>query len=135
MPQRIYVDTNVYRDLFEGRKDRFRDLGEFALFAFKQVRDGKYDLAVSDWVIEEFKKYCDEKIIDKFLEGFNEKQVLRIIRTREDEQNAMKLSAGNYDDALHVVLAMKNNCICIVTRDPHFAEFKDLIEITLPESL
>jgi predicted nucleic acid-binding protein len=133
---RIYVDTNVYRDLFEGRKDRFRDLGEFALFTFRQVREGKYQLVVSDWVIEEFKRNCDEQIINKFLDEFKQGQVIRIMRTKEDEQKAHELSPSNYSDALHVILAKKGICIYLITQNlKHFAEFSNLIEVVLPESL
>lgn len=136
MTPRIYVDTNVYKDLFEGRKDRFRDLGEFALFTFRQVREGKYQLVVSDWVIEEFKRYCDEQVINRFLDDFKQEQVIRIVKTQEDEQKAQKLSSNNYSDALHVVLAKKGDCIYLVTQNiKHFAEFSDLIEVVLPESL
>jgi len=85
---KIYVDTNVYRDLFEGRKDKFRDLAEFALFAFNQVREWKYKLVISDWVIDEFKKYCDVKRLDDFLNGFKKDQVIRIVRNKKDEQEA-----------------------------------------------
>ena len=132
---KIYVDTNVYRDLFEGRKDRFRDLAEFALFAFNQVREGKYKLVVSDWVINEFKKHCDVQIIEKFLKDFEKEQVIRIVTTPEDKKKARELSQSNYPDALHVVLAMKSNCLCIVSQDSDFGEFHELIEIVMPESL
>jgi len=47
---RIYCDTCVYIDLFEGRKDKFRDLGEFALNVFRQVREKKYTVVISDWL-------------------------------------------------------------------------------------
>ena len=53
---RIYVDTNVYLDLFLGRSSKFQSLADFAVFTFNQVRAGKYQLVVSDWVIEEFRK-------------------------------------------------------------------------------
>ena len=132
---KIYVDTNVYLDLLQGRSSKFQSLADFAVFTFNQVREGKYQLVVSDWVIEEFRKYFDEKIINKFLSDFKDGQVVRIIRTKEDEQKARKLSR-NYTDALHVILALKENCLYLVTQNTKdFAEFGHLIEITLPESL
>jgi predicted nucleic acid-binding protein len=133
---KIYVDTCVYRDLFEGRKDKFRDLAEFAIFTFNQVREGKYKLVVSDWVLDEFKKHCDKKKINEFLEGFEKDQIIKIIRTPEDKKRARELSPNNYPDALHVILALKSNCLCLVTQNiQDFAEFQDLIEIVIPESL
>lgn len=135
---KIYVDTNVYMDLFGGdsRNSKFKNMADFAVFTFNQVRDGKYQLVVSDWVIDEFKKYCDEKIINKFLADFQEGQVLKIIRTIEDERKARQLSPHNYPDALHVVLALKGNCLYLITQNiQDFAEFKDFIEVLTPESL
>ena len=135
---RIYVDTNVYMDLFGGdsRNSKFKNMADFAAFTFNQVRDGKYQLVVSDWVIDEFRKYCDEKIINKFLADFEEGKVVKIIRTKEDEQKARQLSPHNHTDALHVVLALKGNCLYLITQNTrHFAEFNHLIEVLTPESL
>ena len=132
---RIYVDTNVYLDLFLGRSSKFQSLADFAVFTFNQVRAGKYQLVVSDWVIEEFRKYSDEKVINKFLSDFKDGQVVKILRTKEDEQKARKLSR-NYTDALHVILALKEGCLYLVTQNTRdFGEFGHLIEVTLPESL
>ncbi|MBI2151800.1 PIN domain-containing protein [Candidatus Woesearchaeota archaeon] len=133
---KIYVDTNVYRDLLEGRSNKFNCLSDFAVFTFNQVRDGKYQLVVSDWVVDEFKKYCDENMINNFLNGFKEGQVVKVIRTKEDEQKARQLSPRNYPDALHLVLALKGKCLYLITRNTKdFAEFQNFIEVLLPESL
>ncbi len=135
---KIYVDTNVYMDLFGGdsRNSKFKSMSDFALFTFKQVRDGRYQLVVSDWVIEEFKKYCDENMINKFLADFQDGQVVKIITTPEDKRKARELSSRNYPDALHVILALKESCLYLVTQNIRdFAEFDHLIEITTPESL
>ena len=135
---KIYVDTNVYMDLFGGdfRNSKFKNMADFAAFTFSQVREGKYQLVVSDWVIDEFKKYCDEDMINKFLHDFQEGQVVRIARTKDDEHQARKLSPTNYTDALHVVLALKGNCLYLITQNiKDFAQFSGLIEILTPESL
>ena len=87
-------------------------------------------------MIDEFKKYKDEKILLEFIKKFEKDSVIIIERTKEDEEEARKLSKTNYPDALHVVLARKENAIYLVTRNVNdFAEFKDLIEITKPELL
>ena|SRR3989344_3854061 len=133
---KIYCDTCIYRDVFEGRKGRWIDFGEVALNVFRQVKSKEYTLIISDWVIDEFKKYKDEKILLDFIKKFEKDSVIIIERTKEDEEEARKLSKTNYPDALHVVLARKENAIYLVTRNVNdFAEFKDLIEITKPELL
>ena len=138
---KIYVDTNVYMDLFEGRKDKFRDLGEFALNVFRKVREGHYCLVISDWVIDEFQKFRDPKEIEKLLEGLKAEHLVRITTTPEDKREARKLSSNNFPDALHMVLAKKGNCYYLVTRNlQDFAEFQNYmksanIEIAMPEEL
>ncbi len=133
---RIYCDTCVYRDLFEGRKDRFRDLADFALSVFRKVKEKQYKLVISDWVIDEFKKHCDVKVIEEFIKQFEKEDVIEIVRTKDDENEARRISSSNYPDALHVVLAKKGNAIRLVTQNiEDFAEFQNLIEIVRPESL
>ena len=133
---KIYCDTCIYRDVFEGRKGRWIDFGEVALNVFRQVKSKEYTLIISDWVIDEFKKYKDEKILLEFIKKFEKDSVIIIERTKEDEEEARKLSKTNYPDALHVVLARKENAIYLVTRNINdFAEFRNLIEITRPELL
>lgn len=133
---KIYVDTNVYMDLFGGRKDKFRDLGEFALNIFRKVREGHYCLVISDWVIDEFKQFRDPKEIDGLLEDLKKEHLVKITTTPEDKQKARELSWSNFPDALHVILAKKADCLYLVTRNiQDFAEFQKYIEIVMPEEL
>ena len=132
----IYCDTCVYIDLFEGRKDKFRDLGEFALNVFRQVREKKYKLVISDWLLHELKKYDHEGNFNDLINSFEKNQLINIEKTPGDEQEARILSKTNFPDALHVVLAKKANAIYLVTRNVQdFVEFRDIIEIIFPESL
>ena len=133
---KIYVDTNVYMDLFECRKDKFRDFGEFALNVFRKVREGHYCLVISDWVLEEFKKFRDPKEIERLLSGLEKEHLIRITTTPDDKKEARRLSSNNFPDALHVVLAKKANCFYLVTRNvKDFAEFQDYVEIKIPEEI
>lgn len=133
---RIYCDTNVYIDLFEDRKAKFRDLSEFALNVFKKVRDKEYKLVISDWLLTELKKYNHDKHFLDLLDSFKKDHIIKVETTKEDKDKARELSQSNYPDALHVILAKKADAIYLVTRNiQDFAEFRDLIEIRLPESL
>ena len=133
---KIYCDSCVYIDLFEGRKDKFRDLGDFALNVFRKVREKHYKLVISDWVLEELTKHEHDKHFNEFIETFEKESINEVKQTSEDKRKANTLSKDNYPDALHVVLAKKANCIYLVTTNiQHFAEFRDVIEIILPQSL
>ena len=133
---KIYCDTCIYRDLFEGRKGRWIDFADVALDVFRAVKEKKYTLIISDWVIDEFKKYKDVEVLNEFIDSFKEESIIKIERTKDDKIQAKKLSKTNYDDALHVILAKKANAVYLVTRNiKDFDEFRDLIEITTPEAL
>ena len=131
---KIYADTCVYIDLFEGRKDKFRDLGEFALEVFRKVRDKQYKLVISDWLMEELRKKNHEENFLSLVRTFEKEQIIETEKTKEDVATARK--TNNPPDALHVILARKANAVYLVTRNvKDFAEFRDIIEIVLPESL
>ena len=133
---RIYCDTCVYIDLFEGRKDRFRDLGEFALSVFRQVRNKQYKLVISDWLLKELEKQDHHNNFRDLVKSFEAEHLINLELTSEDEKEARKLSSTNLPDAKHVILAKKANAIYLVTRNVQdFSEFRDIIEIVLPESL
>lgn len=136
---RVYCDTNVYVDLFKDRKQGFQDFAEFALQFFQRVRDGEYILVISDWVYNEIKKpkvMGSDKELQELINSFETHQRIYIEKTHTDIQEAKQLSYNNFDDALHVILAKKANAIYLVTRNiKHFEEFRDIVEITLPERL
>ena len=134
---KVYCDTCVYRDAFEGRKAKYRDFDDFAWDFFNKVMNDKFVLVTSDWVFEEFKKTVgnDKKLVE-LLSEMKESQKIHVTKEKEDVDKAKKLSPGNWQDALHVVLAMKANAFFLTTRNiKDFVEFKDLIEIVLPEHL
>ena len=37
MNKKYYIDSNIWRDYFENRSDRFRPLGDWALMFFKEI--------------------------------------------------------------------------------------------------
>ena len=131
---KIYVDTNVYLDLFGGRSSRLMPLADFAAYLFRLVREKKYQLVISDWVFDEFCKYGNKDDLQKLVSDLDE--VVTIKRTSEDEKKAWRLSRTNFPDALHVILAKKGEAVYLVTRNTDdFAEFQHIIEIATPEYL
>ncbi len=134
MVLRIYVDTNVYLDLYLGRTSKYLDLSTFAAHLFSAIREKKYQLVVSDWVFDEFCKYGDQKYFQQLISDMGD--VLNIKRTSEDKKKARQLSSTNFPDALHVILAKKGEAVYLVTRNINdFAEFQHIIEIATPEYL
>ena len=134
---KVYCDTCVYRDAFEGRKAKYRDLDDFAWDFFNRVSNGEFVLVTSDWVFEEFKKTVgdDSKLVE-LISSLEESQKIHVTKEKEDVKAAKELSPANWQDALHVILAKKADAFILTTRNiKDFVDFEHLIKISLPEHL
>jgi len=136
MASRYYIDTAIWRDLHEDRKDKSKNLGELAFESFKKIRINKGKIVYSDFVVEELSHAYDKQTIDKLFQGVSE-----LLEKAEINKNQLKEAADlskehkiPVGDAVHGVLARDNNAI-MVTRDRHFRKLKDKITIKKPEDL
>lgn len=87
----------------------------------------------SDFVLEELKNKLNQKVFEESIEVIK-KQLIYVGTTKYDIVKAKNLSKTinlHFADSLHLVLAIRENCI-FITRDKHFEEI-DLIEIIKPE--
>lgn len=138
MAERYYIDTSIWRDLHEGRKDRFRDLGEWAFQMFKKIRQNKDKIIYSDLVIEELSIAFDKQEIGRIFRLASEEGVLERIEIKEQQaQEAAKLRRQlnvPFGDALHAVLARDSKAI-LIARDHHFEELTTIATIKKPEEL
>lgn len=136
MAARIYVDTNVYLDYFEERKDRIRPLDEFAYSVFRRAIECEFEIVISDWVIRELLgQNVPNARIDSLLDGLEQKRkVMRMKVAADDVETAKK--TGNFCDALHALTAKRADCKVLVTRNfSDFVKFESLVEPKLPEEL
>ena len=136
MASKYYVDTAIWRDIHENRKDKSKNLGELAFESLKKIRTNKEKVIYSDFVVEELSRAYDKQTIDKLFKGvsellekveINEKQ----LKEAADLSKKLNIPLG---DAVHGILARDNNAI-IVTRDRHFRKLKDKIDVKKPEDL
>jgi predicted nucleic acid-binding protein len=135
---KVYCDTCIYIDALDLNKennDPIRPLKDLAWNFFSRVDAGEYILITSDWALEEFKKVIgSDKEIKGLIDGIQNK--IHVTKTQGDINKAKALSQKNFPDALHVILAKKAGALILTTRNiQDFAEFQDLIDISLPESL
>jgi predicted nucleic acid-binding protein len=132
----IYPDTNFYLDYFEDRRDNMRPLGEFAFSVLKRAIGCEFKIALSDWVVEELERHVAKERIVDFINRLRDlNKVVLIEKECEDTEKARRLS-NNYDDALHVILAVKAGAKFLVTRNiQHFLDMRHLIKPILPENL
>ncbi len=136
MMARYYVDTAIWRDLHENRKDKKRNLGELAFEAFKKVRLNKGKILYSDFVVEELSHVYDKQTIEKIFNDVSE--LLEKVETNENHvKEAAKLAKEHkipFGDALHGLLARDSKAV-LITRDKHFKRLKDKVAIKKPEEL
>ena len=136
MTAKYCLDTAIWRDLHEDRKDRYKDLGELALALFLKIRLNQGKILYSDLVIDELSRAYDKKIIKNLFKNVSDVLVKAEINEKQVKEAAnlsqnLKIPFG---DALHGVVARDNRAV-LVTRDRHFKKLGDQIVIIKPEDL
>ncbi len=136
MASKYYIDTSIWRDLHENRKDKSKNLGELAFESLKRIRTNKEKIIYSDFVVEELSSAYDKQTINKLFKGVSEaleKVEINESQLKEAADLSKKLNIP-FGDAIHGVLARDNSAV-MITRDRHFRKLKDKITIKKPEDL
>ena len=135
---KYYVDTSIWRDLHENRRDNLRPLGEWAFELFRMIRINKDILLYSNFVIEELRTYYSQTEVDRILRiNTNEITLEKIEITKKHTAEAYFLCKTfklPFGDCLHAAIA-KDSSAVLVTRDHHFDPLQSVIEIRKPEEL
>lgn len=135
MSQLIYVDTNVYIDYFQGRKDSKRDLGKSATELLKSAIKCKYKIVVSLWVLEELSRYISLERIDQLLSRLEKRDKVQYVDYSIEQEHKAE-TYKNRDDALHALIALNEDAAYLVTRNlKDFRDFSKQIKAKLPEDL
>lgn len=137
MEQRFYLDTAIWRDYFEDRKDGIRPLGEFAFRFLKDCEKKGCIVLYSETVVHELKRdYSDERIQQVFSPFRHFLEVVPISKEQylESKKLAKLKNESHESDILHSILARDNNAV-LITRDFHFETLRDIVEIKVPEEV
>ena len=137
---KIYLDTNIYIDYFDGRADNLRPLGEFAFNLLKRALDCEFHIIISSLVLDELEYNTYKENILGLIKDLKDKNKLLIIEVNEeDTKNANRVRRErktSYNDTLHAVLANRIKADFLVTRNlKDFEELQDLVKVVLPENL
>jgi len=136
MAEKYYIDAAIWRDLHENRSDRFRPLGDWAFELFKKIRKDKEKILYSNLVVDELSIAFEKETIKKLFEDISE--LLEKVEIKKEQVEEAKILSKElkipFGDALHGILARDNNAI-MVTRDHHFEELQDMINVKKPEEL
>jgi len=138
MANRYYLESSIWRDYYENRSDRFRPLGEWALFFISRALENNEIILYSDLVLKELRIQYKDKEIENILSVVYRNDLLieaQISKSQVKEAAILcKQRKVAFGDALHAILARDNKAI-LVTRDRHFLELTDIAEIKKPEDL
>lgn len=137
MAKRFYLDTSIWRDYFEDRRDNIRPLSEFAFWFLKDCEKKGTEVLVSDTVVLELKRYFpDEKIKQIFSSFQNIIRNIVAIEAELFEARTEWLKRNKrlpYNDVLHAVLAKHRGAV-LIARDKHFLEeLSSIVEVEKPE--
>ncbi len=136
--KKFYIDTAIWRDYYENRKDKFRPLGEWALRLFQRIIEEEDIVLYSDIIEEEFIQLGFDEAKIKDILSIVDDIILIKIKTSEKQLREARLITKQrgipFGDVLHTILARDNNAI-MVTRDHHFEELQDIIRPYKPEDL
>jgi predicted nucleic acid-binding protein len=127
---KLYVDANIYLDLFLNRKGKYTDFAQEANTIFRRAKSCEFEIIISDVVAVEVTKRVSVDSI-KELRSFLGIKVHSVRKASMDELCARSFHTHRAD-ALHIVLA-ERYADCIITRN--IGDFKEsTIPVFLPES-
>lgn len=141
MVQKFYLDTGIWRDYYEDRRDNMRPLGEFAFNFLRACLEKKIPVLVSDAVVIELRRYFPQEKVDEIF-SFFKGIIVNMTVTPEQYSEARKelakrLKVGNklpFDDVLHAVVAKHHGAV-LIARDNDFDFLHEIVEIEKPEDV
>ncbi|MFH1752478.1 MAG: PIN domain-containing protein [archaeon] len=133
----FYLDTCIWRDYFEDRKDNFQPLGMFAFQFLKECFEKKKLILVSKIVERELLEYYSKERVTEVFANYAE-IIVWVEYSKEEEIEAYSFWLKTnkkfpFSDVLHSIIA-RNHKVTLVTRDKHFEEI-GIIKPKLPEEL
>ena len=134
--EKYYLDTSVWMDYYEDRKDSSNDLGDAAFRLLSKLLASKSRIVVSTFLLRELETaYSLDKIRGLALPF--EKLMEKVDVSDKQREEAKKIAEERgipKGDVIHAVLARDNKAI-LVSRDKHFQLLKDICEAVKPEEI
>ena len=136
MVEKYYLDTSIWMDYYEDRKDPSKDIGEFAFKLLVKLLASKSTIVVSDFLLRELEvTYSLDKVRGMTLHF--EHLMEKVSLSKEQNEEAKKIAEKRKipkGDAIHAILARDNKAI-LVSRDNHFQKLRDICEVMKPEEI
>jgi len=136
MTRKYYLDTSIWMDYYEDRKDPSKDIGECAFKLLCKLLASNSKIVVSSFLLRELEAaYSLDKIRGLALPF--EKLMERVDVSDEQREEAKKVAEERKlpkGDVIHAILARDNKAI-LVSRDKHFQLLKDICKVVKPEEI
>lgn len=133
---KYYLDTSVWMDYYEDRKDPSKNIGEFAFRLLCYLLASKSKIVVSTFLLWELENtYSLDKI--RGLATPFEKLMEKVDVSDKQRSEAKKIAEERgvpKGDALHAIIARDHGAI-LVSRDNHFQLLKDVCAVIKPEEI
>lgn len=136
MAERYYLDTSIWMDYFEERKDPSKNLGEIAFQLLYKLLASRSKILVSYFIFIEMEFYVSIDELRGIMRPFEciLERVSVSVKQKEEAKMLAKERNIPQGDALHAILSRDNHAI-LVTRDKHFQLLRDVCEIVKPEEI
>ena len=136
MAEKYYLDTSIWMDYYEDRKDPSKDIGEFAFKLLCRLLASKSKIVVSTFLLNELETaYSLDKIRGLTLPF--ERLMEKVDVSGKQREEAKKIAQERgipKGDVIHAILARDSNAI-LVSRDKHFQLLKDICKVVKPEEI
>jgi predicted nucleic acid-binding protein len=133
--KRFYVDTCIWIDYFEDRKDNLKPLGDFAFYFLKKQFEERNKIIVSTMVEKELETTGYREIAEITFNEYSE-IIEKIVPSGKEISKATilarKINNIPLQDILHAVICIQRNFV-LVSRDKHFNLLN--VECLAPEEL
>ena len=137
MAEEYIIDTSIWVDLYEDRKDYNNEpLGDYAFKLLVKIKAKGSFIVLTDFLIKELETLYSVAEINGMFKPF-EKIIKKIIATEKQREESKKIAKERdvpAGDALHAIVARDNDLI-LVTRDRHFRKMEDISKHYKPEEL
>lgn len=137
MPDKYYVDTSIWIDIYEDRKGYAGEpLGDYALKLFSILKAKGMMLVITDILLRELESFYTIAEVNGMMKPF-EKIIEKIISTKAQRDEAKRIAQERQippGDALHAIIARDHKLI-LVTRDNDFRKLQDISKYYKPEDI
>ena len=133
---RYYLDTSIWIDFYDDRKDSSKDLGKYAFDLLIKIYSSNGRIIVSSVLLHELSSHYTLDQIRGFTVLFRN-IIERAEYTEKQEEEAKRIAKERSvpkGDAFHAILARDNNAV-LVSRDRHFQLLKDICKFVMPEDV